>query len=196
VRKIALAIIFAMASNVNAGVIDVPALAANYAGGSAISTSDLTITNTNDGDIGFGSGNSICGFNTSVNYCIDTLEIEFNNLVSDVEFNVLGWDSTDDIIKARIFDINNSLIDEIDISSNGGYGFSSYNNISLLTFDPQASRTGVSYQNITYTFAPEPVSVSEPATFSLILFGLTGIQLSRRRCKKVMSKISTNCCFA
>jgi len=190
-KKIIFATIFALASNVNAGVIDIPSLASTYSGGSSISTPDVTITNTSGGNIGFGSGASICGFD--VLYCIDKLEIEFDNFVSDVAFNVLGWDSTDDTIKARIFDINNSLIDEIDISSNGGYGFSSYDNIHTLAFDPQASRTGVAFQNIRYTFAPE--SVSEPATFSLILMGLVGISLSRNRRKKLISNISTNGCL-
>ena len=192
-KKIIFATIFALASNVNAGVIDIPSLASTYTGGSTVSTSDVTITNTSGGSIGFGSGASICGFD--VNYCIDNLEIEFNNLVSDVQFNVLGWDSTDDIIKARIFDINNSLIDEIDISSNGDYGFSSYDNIHVLAFDPQTSRTGVAFQNIAYTFAPESVSVSEPATLSLILLGLTGISLSRNRRKKVNLQVSNSSCF-
>lgn len=177
-KKIVCLFVCLFAVSANATVLDLSSLSHGNLGVSSVVLPDAKITNLSGGTLYVGAAginNEICGLSSSWN-CQQDVEIDFNNLVSDLSFVVSGWQPGDSVL-ASIFGASNNFLSSLTIANNGLFDFGTISGISKLVFDDSSTSAGVAYDHITFN---KSSSVPEPAPLLLLALGLIGLGVSRK----------------
>ena len=109
--------------------------------------------------------------------CLGVLEVDFVGTVSNLSFEVFGFD-TGDASFVEALDANDGSLGGFYIEANGVFGFGALSGISKLVFtDAGSTGRGLAYD--LFTFDPDPIPV--PLAAPLMLTGLVLVARSRRR---------------
>lgn len=166
----------AVAGSANAAVIDLTTATND---GTTLVATDATIladagTSLNVGDF---VANSVCPVGSFG--CNGAMFLNFDFDVKDVMFDY-GFGNEGDIAAISLFDGLNNLVGSLILNATSGVNFadlSGFGTVRSIFFDNSSSTgAGYAYGNITYTAA-----VPLPATLPLLLAGLGGIAVLRRR---------------
>lgn len=171
------AVALSVSSAAGAATLDFSGLAPGAQGSAVLVLPEATITSFGD-DIYVGAAgiaSEICAFNNAFN-CEADLEVDFNSLVSDLSFDVSGWQGGD-LVVASAYDELDNLIGSFNISANGSYGFGALADISRVLFDDQSTAAGVAYDN--FEFSPVPLPASLPLLIGAL--GAMGFAMRRRK---------------
>lgn len=119
--------------------------------------------------------NSICVI--GVNGCANDLGIDFTEAVTDISFEVSGFQPGDAVV-VLILDPAAVLLGTVDIVGDGLYALTGFGVIGSLLFDDSSDTFGVAYGTVTFEVAAR---VPLPATLPLLLAGLGALGTSLRR---------------
>ena len=176
----AAALTLAAASASNAATITVTGFVTGYQSSTVAIAPEATITSFGD-DLYFGGAygdlGSFCAINSFS--CDADLEIAFNGVVSNLIFDVGGYDGGD-YVDVNIFGVGNALLGSIAITSDViGLDLSSFGLITRLFFDDSSTGAGVGYANFSFDQVAAPVPL--PAAGFLLIGALGGLAALRRR---------------
>ncbi|MEM9839522.1 MAG: MYXO-CTERM sorting domain-containing protein [Pseudomonadota bacterium] len=175
------AALFVSASAHAATTLDFTELSSGFQGSTSVSVTGATINGTGaTTDLFRGAGgisNSICFINGG--RCEGDGEIVFDSIVSNVSFDVGGFDPGDASVVSAVDSMSNVLA-SINIGNDGSFGFGALSGIAKLVIDDSSTGAGFVYGNVTFDAATNPVPV--PAAAPLMLAGL-GLLARRRRQK-------------
>jgi hypothetical protein len=172
------AVCVASAASVSAATLDFNELGAGPQAGSTASITGADLTSGGDAffvDANF--SNSICALDSSVFSCAYDLTIDFTDLVSDIMFDVGGFESGD-AIEVLVYGLGSALLGSATITGDGSYDLSAFADVDYLFFDDSSQSSGVDYGNVSYNVAS---SVPVPASLPLLIAGLGGLFALRRR---------------
>lgn len=167
-----------VSSAAGAATLDFSGLTPGAQGSTVLILPEATITSFGD-DIFVGAAgiaSEICAFNSGPYNCEADLEVDFNSLVSNLNFDVSGYDAGD-LVTATAYDALDNVIGSFNISANGSYGFGALADISRVFFDDQSSGAGMAYDN--FEFSPVPL----PAALPLLIGALGAMGFATRRRK-------------
>jgi hypothetical protein len=142
--------------------------------------SNATLTNLTGGSIfvGAGAAGFADGFCFAGAGCAADGKILFSNAVTNLGFDVDGWESGDSV---SITAFNGALaVGTILSEANEHLDFSSFGAITSLMFDDSSTSAGVGYS--TFAFDAGGNNVPEPGSLALALLGL----VAAVRCRKVL----------
>ena len=176
----AAALALATASASDAATITVSGFSPGYQSNTVAIAPEATITSFGT-DLYFGGAysdvGSFCAINVSV--CNADLEIAFNGVVSNLMFDVGGYQSGD-YVDINIFGLGNVLLGSIAITSDVvGLDLSSFGSITRLFFDDNSTSAGVGYANFSFDQVAAPIPL--PAAGFLLIGALGGLAALRRR---------------
>lgn len=163
----------------SAATLSVGSLPVGYYGNTVANVPEATLTSFGD-DFYFGGAygdpGSFCAI--SGGSCQADLQIAFSSVVSNLLFDVGGWQTGDHVLLS-IFGVADSLLGTVSIDSNiTGLDLSSFGSITRLYFDDSSTAAGVGYAN--FSFDQGGVEVPEPAGVALFGLGVALLGLSRR----------------
>ena len=176
----AAALALATASASDAATITVSGFSSGYQSNTVAIAPEATITSFGT-DLYFGGAYSDPGSFCAISGfgCEADLEIAFNGVVSNLIFDVGGYDGGD-YVDVNIFGVGNALLGSIAITSDViGLDLSSFGSITRLFFDDSSTGAGVGYANFSFDQVAAPVPL--PAAGFLLIGALGGLAALRRR---------------
>lgn len=177
-KKILSAFVFMFASTANATLLDFTAMS----DGNVSTIGDVTFSLAGAGEQGdptvsssFGGG--LWNSTNSASYPTNTiLKAEFDNLASNVSFDFDNEGSKN--TAWSIFDASNSLIATGALST-GFFDLSSYGNIKSIEWNNNGNNWLFAVETLSYDSVS--ASVPEPSIAALLVLGLVGVGVSKRK---------------
>lgn len=173
------ALALALAAPAGAATLDFSSLPAGNLNTDVLELSNATLTSGGDSLFNI-VGSGICAFNNAFN-CQASLDIDFDDEVSNLSFQAFGFDAGDFVL-AQAFSSTDTLLASFDVVGNGVYSFGALAGISRLFLQDSSTGAGYSWNNFQFDESgPAPVPL--PAALPLMLGGmaLAGAFLRRRK---------------
>ncbi|MET0101229.1 MAG: hypothetical protein ABW078_05800 [Sedimenticola sp.] len=164
---------FAMISmNSQSAMIDASEVV--YGGSSVQVLSNATITSS--GSDGFWTnGTAFCAFAPDSS-CEQDWSIDFADNISNLFMTSMGVSSGDSVTVSAFLD--GSLLGSQIVTTAAIFDFSSFGILDRIEFDDNSTAAGIGWQNITFDVVSD---VPVPAPLALLILGLFGLGVTRRR---------------
>lgn len=125
-----------------------------------------------------GGEKQLCSYDITVKSCAADLTVDFSAPVSNLTFDVFGFQRRD-AITVSVFDALMSLVGTYSITGNGIQDLSSFTNVARLLFDDNSGAYGVAYGPFSFEAGePTPMSVPLPAALPLLATALAALGLA------------------
>jgi hypothetical protein len=120
--------------------------------------------------VGPGAASQVDGFCFLPGGCDGDGEILFSSVVSNLSFDVDGWDSGDFVV----IDAYNgpTLVGTLNATANGNLDFSGFGAITRLVFDDSSTSAGVGYSTFLFDSGAPPPPVSAAPVPTMSAYGL------------------------
>lgn len=174
----AAAVALTVGAPAGAATLDFSGLPAGQLGNPVLVLSNATLTSGGD-DLFNIAGSGLCAFNSAFN-CEASLDVDFDAEVSNLSFEAFGFNDGDFVL-AQAFSATDTLLDSIEIESNGLFGFGALAGISRLLLEDRSTGAGYAWNNFQFDESVAPVPL--PAALPLMLGGMAvaGAFLRRRK---------------
>ena len=189
--SVLVAVLAVMSNGAGAATLSVGSLPSRSFTGTVALVPEATLTSSGTGfyfDGASPEAGSFCAYNENSYNCQNDLEISFVGAVTNLMFDVSGWNSGD-LVHLNVFDTVNTLLGVVVIDATiTGFAqtdlvdLTSFGAISRLFFDDNSTGGGVAYSNFAFTRA---ATVPLPATLPLLAGALGAAAAIRRKRKAV-----------
>lgn len=167
-----------MSSSAYAVVIDFSTFSTGNTGSTTLVTPEATFNSFGDNFYvgAAGMGYEICALNGG--NCQMDFEALFNAAIENLTLVTSGWHAGD-TVEIFAYDAGNTLLGSVTQAANGLVDLTAFSGITRLFFDDSSTGAGFAYDAFTFDYAA--VDVPEPGSLILLVLGMVGLGLSRRR---------------